>query len=129
MYKLKFNNILAIIFLMASVFVIVSCGDKEEEEEEMEGTCMTDDLTYGNFAADLINGSCATSGCHNADANSNGTFPMNNFETVSTAVDNGRILGAINWEDGFSNMPKGGDQLSDCNIEKMTAWINAGAPE
>lgn len=57
------------------------------------------------------------------------TFPMSNFEETSAAVGLGRIKGAINQEPNFSPMPQGGDKLEDCTIDKISAWIDDGAPE
>lgn len=124
---LSLRNIIPFVLMLTVVAIGVSCGDKEEPPTDP--TCETEGLTYTNFAAGLLNSNCATSGCHNADASDNGTFQMHNYEAAFAAVGFGRIVGAINWEDGFSNMPKGGEQLSDCNIEKMEAWIASGAAE
>jgi len=54
---------------------------------------------------------------------------MSDFASTSIAVGFNRIIGAINHDDGFSPMPKGGSKVSDCDIDKMTQWINDGAPE
>lgn len=86
-------------------------------------------MTYTDDIATIINGSCATAGCHNATANF--TFPMSNYNELVTAVSFGRILGAINHEAGFTPMPfpLGSDQISECNISKITSWIEDGTPE
>jgi len=42
-------------------------------------------------------------------------------------VDNGKLLGAVTHASGYSPMPKNQAQLSDCNIQKITNWINKGA--
>lgn len=129
MQILKLKNFSLLLILCASVFVVLSCGDKEEPPVDPT-VCETDGLTYGNYAKDFINQTCATSGCHDADANSNNTpWPMNNYEGVKAAIDAERLLGAINRDPGFNQMPKGEEKLSDCNLEKMEAWINDGAPE
>ena len=57
---------------------------------------------------------------------------VGSFESYAEAkiiADRGKIIDAINHVDGVSNMPKGELQLSDCDISRLTAWINAGAPE
>ena len=40
-----------------------------------------------------------------------------------------KLIGAIKHEPGFVAMPQSGGKLEDCDIEKMEAWIAAGAPE
>jgi len=92
-----------------------------------DDTCESTGLTYSNFAGDFINSNCGNAGCH--AAGSAFTFEMHNYETTKTAVDLGRIIGAINHDEGFSAMPQGQSQLSECNIEKLTTWIQDGAPE
>ena len=129
MYLLKLRNLSFLFIICATALVVISCGDKEEEPEE-PGTCETDNLTYDSWAKDLIDGNCATSGCHDANAANNSTpYSMHNYEALKAAVDDGRIVGAINQEAGFSPMPKGELKLSDCDISKMEAWIADGAPE
>ncbi|TPG67211.1 c-type cytochrome [Hymenobacter nivis] len=38
------------------------------------------------------------------------------------------ILGCIRHDPGFTQMPKGKDQLSACDIARIQAWIDAGQP-
>ena len=45
------------------------------------------------------------------------------------AFDLGKAKGAINHEEGISNMPKGEEKLDDCAIDRLSAWIDAGMPE
>lgn len=128
--KLKNRSTLMLFFLMVSMIIIIpACGDDEPDDPD---TCETENLTYSNFAGDLLDDNCATSGCHNEDALANGApGRLDDYEQAKMYMDNfgARVIGAINHNDGFSNMPKGQEQLSDCNISKLTAWINDGAPE
>jgi len=118
-------NKLKLLFAMLLLVGFIACGD---DEEPMTGvTCETADLTYTNGIADIINGSCATSGCH--ASNTMTTFPMGNYDEALAAVGFGRIIGSINHEANFSPMPRNGAKLDDCTIDKVTAWINDGAPE
>lgn len=121
----KRNLLLCLLFGMTT-FAIISCSDDDGPQDPGD-TCQTDGLTYTNYAAELINSNCATSGCHSEGTVT--TFEMHNFETVSISVGFNRIIGSINHDEGFSPMPKLAEKLSDCNIEKMTAWIRDGAPE
>jgi len=122
--KIKNFGFILVLLLSASV-VIISCGDDDDDE------CKTENLTYDNFAKDFLITNCASqSGCH-VDANKNepGIGSYETYEDTKNVVDQMRFLGAINHQDGFSDMPKGGDKLDDCSIDKLTAWINDGAPE
>lgn len=124
---MKINYLL--FFVLMGLF-IVSCGDDEDPVDVIDPVeCDTTDITYTSGASSIIDGSCALAGCHGEGTSS--TFPMSNFEETSAAAGFGRIIGAINHTDGFLPMPypAGSDKLSDCDIDKLTAWINDGAPE
>jgi Planctomycete cytochrome C len=54
-----------------------------------------------------------------------------NFSTysgVKANATNGKLLGSIRHDAGFSPMPQNGNKLSTCNIALIKAWIDAGAP-
>ena len=121
----KFKLLFALLLLVG----FIACGDDDEDPmvDPMEETCETDNLTYTNGIADIVNGSCAVAGCHVAGTAA--PFAMSNYDETFAAVGFGRILGTINHEEGFSPMPPSGVKLDDCTIEKLTVWINAGAPE
>lgn len=115
------------VLLLSATFTIVACGGDDDDE----GECNTENLTYDNFAQDFLITNCSTLGaCHveaNKDVPKVGSFE--NYEDTKVVVDSMRIIGAINHEAGFFTMPKGGEKLDDCSIDKLTAWIQAGAPE
>ncbi|MGV3656306.1 MAG: hypothetical protein ACO1NX_00070, partial [Chitinophagaceae bacterium] len=90
------------------------------------GTCVTTNMRYGADIAPIIQANCFA--CHsNATASISG-FSLEGHSNLKAKVDDGRLLGAITHATGFSPMPQGSAKLSDCNISKITAWINAGAP-
>ncbi|MDF1696398.1 MAG: hypothetical protein P1U56_11220 [Saprospiraceae bacterium] len=118
----KYGFLLVVLF--ASACIMISCGDEDEPGD----TCETTGLTYDNYAKDFLASNCVSSGCHDADGiNTIGSYET--YEDTKTAFEFGRVKGAINHEDGFSNMPKGGTKLDDCSIDKLSAWIDAGLPE
>ena len=81
-----------------------------------------------------MDASCATSGCHDANTKSD-NVDLSNYDGVKAAALNtskqntSLLLGAINHQSGFTEMPENAAKLSDCTVEKITAWINDGAPE
>ena len=92
-------------------------------DEEME-PCDTVDVSYSGFVADVFQMHC--NGCHGTGV-ANGGVITDNYNDVKEAVDSGRLFGALNWDDGFSNMPQGQDQLDQCILDKIKSWIDAGA--
>jgi len=65
-------------------------------------------------------------GCHN-DNNLQGNVNLKDYSHIKQYVDNGKLLGSITHQAGFSPMPPAGNKLSDCRIAQITNWINAGA--
>ena len=68
--------------------------------------------------------------CHSAAAVAGGNGGGNNFEdftVLQTLALNGHLVGAVSHASGYSPMPKFGNKLSDCNISKITKWVNDGA--
>jgi mono/diheme cytochrome c family protein len=90
----------------------------------MAGQCDTTGITYSGFVAPLLTTYCV--GCHSGGAPS-GNIVLNLHAGVQTVALNGRLIGAITWANGFQQMPRGSGKLSDCNIQKIKAWINNGA--
>ena len=108
--------------LMGLIFV--SCSEDEEPD-----ICDTANVTYTSDIAAIFNVSCATAGCHVDGNEMNAFFSLEGFEKSRAAAGLGRMIGAINQDDGFTAMPIGGDKLEQCDIDKITEWIAAGTPE
>jgi len=80
------------------------------------------------FAADIqpiLQTHCT--GCH-AGANPDAGINLSNHAGVAVVANNGRLLGSINHQAPYSQMPKNAPKLSDCKISKITSWIDNGAP-
>lgn len=114
------SKLLPILLLLG--FALFSCGDDEDE-------CDTSDVTYTNSIASIFNASCALSGCHVDGNEANAFFSLEGYANSKAVADFGRIVGAVSHQTDFSPMPKDQDKLDQCNIDKITAWVNAGAPE
>ena len=117
MKKLTFGFLLMI--------VCSSCYYDVEEELYLSIECSTTDMSYQNDILPIISNNCFN--CHNAASNFGGVT-LEGFSTLKTYVDNGQLLGVIKHESGFSPMPKNSPKLLECEIEKIDAWINSGAP-
>jgi hypothetical protein len=89
-------------------------------------TCDTANFTYSSKVQPIFNQSCALSNCHKTGSNTGG-YILDTYEGAS-AVNSDRLLGAIKWLPGHSQMPKGGAKLSDCEILKIETWITKGKP-
>lgn len=87
--------------------------------------CNTTNMSFANDIQPILTNKCV--GCHSGSSPSGG-ISLNTYNSVNNVVASGQLYGAINWEANYSNMPKGGNQLPQCEIDKIKSWIDAGAP-
>lgn len=87
--------------------------------------CDTTNFAFSTAIQPLINKNCI--GCHNATTTSGG-IRLDSYASVKSVADNGSLYGAVSHQLEYSPMPKGGNQLPECNIIQIRKWIEAGAP-
>ena len=66
-------------------------------------------------------------GCHSG-ANPWAGLRLRNYSEVKTVASNGLLLGVINHQNGFPQMPRNIGKLDSCIIATITEWVNDGAP-
>ena len=104
--------------------------DNVEELYPVAQPCDTANVTYSGTVKPIIDDNCVT--CHSGQAPS-GNVRLENYEDISTAGaippgTYGSLYGTISHAEGNSPMPQGG-KLSDCSIEQIKVWIDAGMPD
>ena len=127
---MKYIKTAFILFLVCLVWI--GCSKSNEEDlnnnnggNNNPGNCNTTNVKYSTDIAPLIQANCFS--CHsNATASISG-ISLEVHANLKAKVTDGRLLGAISHNAGFSPMPQGGAKLSDCNINRIKAWIDAGA--
>ena len=110
---------------MLILFTIFSCTKENEQELGTGVVCETSNMTYAANIQPILQSFCY--GCHGRGLSQNGI----NFDThagVKAVADNGKLVGAISHASGFVAMPQSAPKLSDCNINRIKAWVIAGAP-
>lgn len=97
---------------------------------EPEPTCnaATQTITYASVISPIFDANCRQ--CHSAAA-ANTLGGGNDFSTYQTIRNypTATIMGCIKHEPNHSPMPKGRAKLSDCDIERMQRWMDAGKPQ
>lgn len=112
-------------------FVAIGCskddGDdpieepmEEEEEETNEDDCVTEGMVYNGEIKTIINTNCATSSCH---AGNNSLPSFTNYANVIAQKDRIEVRAL-----DVQTMPPAGP-LADCDMKKLQAWLDDGAPE
>jgi len=88
-------------------------------------TCDTSVYTYSGAVQGIMSNNCIS--CHSGSLQ-NGGVDLSTYNGVKTVALNGKLIGTITHSVGFSPMPQGANQLSDCNITQIQKWIDAGVP-
>ena len=86
--------------------------------------CDTADVSFSGFVKPLLENNCH--GCHSG-ASPSGGIDLSTHANIEVVANNGKLYGAIAHEAGFKPMPQNGDQLDDCDIDKIKSWIDSGA--
>lgn len=116
--------------VFAFLAIMVSSCYYDNEEELYPGLpgseCDTTSVTYSGTVAPLLAANCNS--CH-SPASASGNVVISTYDGLKTAVNSGIFRKAINHESGASPMPQGGNKLPACDLKKIDAWINQGAPQ
>ncbi len=118
--KTRYLLLMAFISL---IYIYFSCTNNNEEDLYGDD-CDTQNLTYNKIKF-IFENNCYT--CHTVPQGNLG-IKLDTYSDVKAAVRTNRLLPAIKHT-GTIKMPLGQTKLSDCNIAKIEAWINAGMPE
>lgn len=92
--------------------------------DAQSGGCDTTDMSFSSDIMPILTNKCV--GCHSG-AGASGGVDLSTHSGVLAVVQSGQLFGSINWDNAYSNMPKGGSQLPSCEINQIKAWIDAGA--
>lgn len=89
-------------------------------------SCDTSNVTYNLSIQPIIATNCI--GCHGTNSPSAG-IDLSSYQKVKNIADIGQLTGAVNHEAGYAAMPPSGGKMSQCNLDKITIWINTNYPE
>ena len=113
--------------LLAIGFLLNACYYDKEELLYGKGTttCDTTAVTYAGTIAPMMSANCNS--CHSGSAASGGVI-TSTYTSLKVIASNGSLVHSVNWDNGFSSMPKGGSKLPTCDLAKIKKWVNLGAP-
>jgi hypothetical protein len=97
----------------------------DSEEDLYPSNCEITNVSYANQIVPILSAQCL--GCHSTAANL-GSVRLEGYDAVKIWVNNGRLIGAVRHDAGFSPMPKNAGKISPCSIAQIESWIQAGAP-
>jgi hypothetical protein len=114
-------------FIFSAITLFFSCTKNNKEDILAgQGPCNTTVTTYGEVVKPILDQFCNTSGCHNNVSLAAG-LNLEDYNSLKPIALGDRFLGSLKHQSGFSPMPKGGDKLTDCQIEKIEKWVINGA--
>ncbi len=114
------------------VLVLGSCyNDKYDKLYPVPPViCDTNNVSYTTVIVPILNASCNVSGgCHDAAGAATSGYDFTTYAGLRFQALNGSVVSDITGAPttGHNTMPKNLPKMSQCNINKMTAWVNQGA--
>ena len=88
--------------------------------------CSGNAPSYTSNVKNLLNASCAQSGCHNTASHESGVI-LDTYAGAKSSFLNGKALCTIYYD--CTPMPQGAGQLSSSNLDLLTCWVKNGCPE
>ncbi|WP_018616113.1 hypothetical protein [Segetibacter koreensis] len=119
-----------VFLIMAFSIIFSGCYNSKADLIIPHNDCDTTGIiSYRSDVTSILQQNCYI--CHSADkyATNGGFHQLDKFSVLQQMIANGKLLKAINHLPGAVPMPYGGSKLSDCDIMKITAWVNRGAPD
>lgn len=105
---------------------LTSCYYDKANELYPDPGCVITEVKYSTDIQAIVGTSCSYSGCHEA-RNPAGNIDLTTYAGLKAMLQTGQLVGSITHASGYSAMPKNTGKLSDCNISRIRAWIDAGA--
>ena len=87
--------------------------------------CDANAFAYNANIKPIMNTYCV--GCHSS-SNASGGIDVSTYNGTKAAATSGKLYGSVAHLSGYSPMPQGASQLSDCQITVIKKWIDAGSP-
>lgn len=124
---MSYISLKTILFLLLTLTVTACYYDSEEElyPGTSGGNCDTANITFSGTIQPILASNCNS--CHNASM-ANGGVITDNYNSLIVHVNSGVFGKAVNHQLGAVPMPQNSPKLPQCELLKINAWINAGAP-
>jgi|688.fasta_scaffold21791_4 mono/diheme cytochrome c family protein len=90
--------------------------------------CTGSTPTYVKDVKPILDGNCASSGCHAASNPSDG-INLATYAGAKAAGGSSKFLDSIQHKGGAKAMPKSASKMSDDKIKTLYCWVQNGMPE
>lgn len=98
------------------------------QDDSNTSDCDVSNVTFSGTVWPIINSNCTS--CHSGTS-PNGGVRLESFATIKIQASipvgsYGSLYGAITHNSGNNPMPRNANKLSDCDIQIIKTWIDAG---
>jgi mono/diheme cytochrome c family protein len=105
-----------------AVYCLSNTGCYYDVEEELYANCDTTQVTYT-----IVNEVITNNGCYNCHIPGGGApFSLTGYQNLKAKVLDQTLIPAIS-QTGPHPMPPVGPRMTNCELNKIKAWINEGA--
>jgi hypothetical protein len=126
--KMQIKSVFTFIILLNFLIffmLLIPPGCKDYNKLDLYPPCDTTQIGYSEDIFPIFEANCLP--CHSV-ANQFGDIVLETLEGARVPARNGLLLKAVTHDPTVVPMPKGGGKLGDCEINKITRWINLGEP-
>lgn len=125
------SKLMTFLICFSFIAAITGCSYHKADIEYPQAQCDTAIVRFGVEIKAILDANCKE--CH-YEGNDISKINLYNWPTIhSLATDGnfvrGTLLTAVLQTGEVTPMPKGRPKISDCEINKIRAWVNKGAPE
>jgi hypothetical protein len=114
------------LLLAACVCCVTVAGCYYDNVEELyPDGCRTNDVRYADHVVPILEANNCLS-CHN-DGDEQGGINLEGYENVLERVEDGSLMGSVRQQQDWEAMPLTGNKMSNCSIDRLQSWIDAGA--
>lgn len=120
-----------LITLTIVIILAWSCYYDNEEflYPKLSSSCDTANVTFSSSVKPVLQQYCFTCHSNSSAASFGGNIKLEDYADVKNSADNGKLYGSVAHLPGYSQMPKGGSKIDDCNISIIKTWIDSGSPD
>lgn len=85
---------------------------------------LTIEISFANQVIPIIDKYCY--GCHNT-GDPQGGYAYTTYEETLKSVNDGTLVGSIQFDNGFVAMPHNSNKMPDCEVKTIATWVDQGA--
>jgi len=119
----------ASIALTMMLLVLAGCSKQSEDilaAKSGAGQCDTTNVKYAADIVPILQNNCYE--CHGKSSSSgSGGILLEGYSNLAGWANNGYLAGCVSHAPGFVAMPYLRPKLSDCEVNRILAWVHQGS--